>query len=112
MLTLLLSHSRSHMATLEPGETAVIGRSKDCNIRLPTNDVSRLHARVFWCEALRFWMLQDLESLNGTRVDGRRLEGPEQYPLCHGDRIQIGYFELEVLLGVPSKEWFDDAVPL
>ena len=50
-------------------EELLIGRHPSCDVIVPAGTVSRRHAQ------LRFrdggWILQDLESMNGTRVNGQ-----------------------------------------
>jgi hypothetical protein len=63
-----------------------IGRAKDCDCVLPQLTVSRHHAELRR-EGER-WLLRDLCSRNGTRVNGMRvLEATEVHP---GDRIALG----------------------
>ncbi len=50
---------------------------------------SKRHARLFY-RAGRFW-LQDLNSTNGTEVNGRRLRG-EAVPLEPGAEIRFGVY--------------------
>lgn len=70
---------------LATGET-VLGRLPECAIHLPSNVVSRRHARVIHDGGSYF--LEDLGSGNGTFLNGQRLT--ERAPLKDGDRIKIG----------------------
>jgi len=63
----------------------VLGRSRECDIRVPDANVSRRHAEVRQ-EGATHWVL-DLGSTNGTEVNGRRVEREK---LSDGDRITIG----------------------
>src|SRR5262245_34471611 len=63
----------------------VLGRSRECDVRLPDADTSRRHAKIV-CRGGRF-VLYDLASTNGTFVNGERIE---QRELAPGDRLQIG----------------------
>jgi pSer/pThr/pTyr-binding forkhead associated (FHA) protein len=65
--------------------SVVLGRSRDCELRLGDVDTSRRHAKIV-CEGGRF-VLHDLASTNGTFVNGERVERRELQP---GDRLQIG----------------------
>ncbi len=65
--------------------TVVLGRSRECEVRLPDADTSRRHAKIV-CTGGRF-VLHDLASTNGTFVNGERIEQRELEP---GDRLQIG----------------------
>ncbi len=71
---------------------AVVGRSTTSDIQVPTEDVSRTHA-VIWQEAGSAWV-GDLESSNGTFVNGERVEGPT--PIVDGDLITLGRTEFVV----------------
>jgi len=48
-----------------------IGRSHDADIHVDDPSVSRQHARVFFCDGS--WVLEDLNSRNGTKLNGRRV---------------------------------------
>jgi hypothetical protein len=69
--------------------TVVIGRSKDCDIRVSDPNVSRRHAEVRQ-EGTTYWIV-DLDSTNGTTVNGRR---QKRAKLEHDDRITLGSTEL------------------
>jgi hypothetical protein len=49
-----------------------LGRGTDCGVRFYDPLVSRRHARVFHSEM--GWLIEDLGSRNGTRVDGQPIE--------------------------------------
>ena len=70
-------------------ERVVIGRSKDCDIRLDDPNVSRRHAEVRR-EGSAYWVV-DLESTNGVTVNGRRMKRSQ---LEDGDRITLGSTDL------------------
>jgi hypothetical protein len=74
---------------------AVLGRSRDCDVVLDDPNVSRHHAEVR--PSGGSWIVNDLGSTNGIKVNGRRVRGPES--LKRGDVIEIGTsritFELE-----------------
>jgi len=69
-----------------PGEW-VIGRESDCDLIVPHDSVSRRHA-VLICDPNDQWSIQDRNSKNGLRVDGRRVTVhalPERTRLAIGD---------------------------
>lgn len=74
---------------------ATMGRSRRCDVMVDDPNVSRTHAEVR--PRGGSWVLSDLDSTNGTRLNRRRLEGPEV--LKPGDEIELGTtlltFELE-----------------
>jgi Protein of unknown function (DUF3662)/FHA domain len=66
----------------------VIGRSRRCDIVLTDPNVSRQHAEIRRQD--NGFMLLDLGSTNGTRVNRRDVK---QVVLQHGDRIELGTTE-------------------
>jgi Protein of unknown function (DUF3662)/FHA domain len=74
---------------------ATIGRSRGCDVVLSDPNVSREHAEIR--PRGGSWVLTDLGSTNGSRVNGRRIDRPEV--IKPGDEIELGTsaitFELE-----------------
>lgn len=62
-----------------------IGRDDQCDIVLPDRQVSRHHARIMWMGS--FFQVEDLQSKNGTHVNGQETSGPTA--LQDGDEIQV-----------------------
>lgn len=69
--------------------SVVIGRSKECDIRLADPNVSRRHAELRQ-EGTAYWIL-DLGSTNGVTVNGRK---QQRTKLEHEDRITVGSTDL------------------
>jgi hypothetical protein len=67
----------------------VLGRSKECDVQVPDANVSRRHAELRQ-EGSSWWVV-DLDSTNGTEVNGRRVPRAK---LRDGDRIVVGGTEL------------------
>ena len=67
-------------------EPVVIGRNPDCDLVLNDAEVSRHHAEIRREEGA--FLVVDLGSLNGTKVNGAGVAGPTQ--LEDGDQITIG----------------------
>jgi Protein of unknown function (DUF3662)/FHA domain len=74
---------------------AVLGRSRDSDVVLEDANVSRRHAEVR--PSGGSWIVRDLGSTNGVKVNGRQIEGAQS--LKSGDEIELGTcriaFELE-----------------
>jgi hypothetical protein len=68
------------------GTRFTIGRTHDCDLRIADLSVSRLHAQLERGED--GWLLADLGSHNGTRVNGWRIREP--VPVRAGDVLQFG----------------------
>jgi diguanylate cyclase (GGDEF)-like protein len=84
---------RNQELSLLPGHDYVIGRS-DADIVLPHGLVSRSHAEIRW-QGGEFCLV-DNRSTNGTQVNGRSVGN---HILHDGDRIKIGCFDLEFVIG-------------
>lgn len=67
-------------------DEVILGRHPDCGIQLPSNMVSRRHARVF--KQGKDFAIEDLESGNGTFVNGTRIDSSTV--LGHDARIKLG----------------------
>ncbi|SEH62262.1 MULTISPECIES: FHA domain-containing protein [unclassified Leifsonia] len=69
-----------------------IGRSGESNLVIRDDYTSTHHARLLlWNDE---WMIQDLDSTNGTFLDGRRVTVPTQIPLDTPIKIGTTTFEL------------------
>lgn len=84
-LTILSGHEVGRTHKLSAAET-VIGRGSDVDIQIVDDGVSRRHAK-FVREPDGTMKLVDLESTNGTYVNGRRIDIEA---LREGDRLRIG----------------------
>jgi hypothetical protein len=74
---------------------ATMGRSRQCDVTVDDPNVSRTHAEVR--PRGGSWVVSDLGSTNGSRLNGDRIDGSEV--LKPGDEIEVGTtmlrFELE-----------------
>jgi hypothetical protein len=68
------------------GTSFTIGRTQDCDLRIADLSVSRRHAQLERGED--GWLLSDLGSHNGTRVNGWLVREP--VPVKPGDVLQFG----------------------
>jgi hypothetical protein len=67
----------------------LIGRSRECDLRVTDGNASRRHAEI--AQEGSVYVLVDLGSTNGTELNGRRITRQE---LTDGDRITIGATDL------------------
>ena len=77
------------------GDTAIIGRSSDCDVIIDRPDVSRRHVVL-----RRGLVVEDLGSRNGTHVDGARLAKPSALASARfeiGDATSKNLIVIEVL---------------
>jgi hypothetical protein len=68
-------------------EVVTIGRLPECDIALSDPNVSRRHAQVRRADDGNGYVLIDLSSTNGTKVNGMGVRG---HRLQHGDEIMVG----------------------
>lgn len=84
--------ARSLLETLlDQRRVAFVGRSSQCQLVLADDTVSRMHAMI--ARTGDRFVLTDLESTNGTLLNGRRVKRAAVRP---GDRLTLG--EVELLL--------------
>jgi hypothetical protein len=73
-------------------EPLTIGRSSDSSVVIRDDYTSTHHARLMiWGDE---WVIQDLDSTNGTFLDGNRVTAPVHIPLNTPIRIGATSFEL------------------
>ena len=71
----------------------LIGRGDDCDIQIMSQTVSTNHERIH--QTARGWALSDLDSHNGTKLNGRYINQPQiifdEDMLTFGDKVFIFY---------------------
>lgn len=73
-------------------DSAIIGRAPESDIRLDDAAASARHARI--SRRSGHWVVEDLDSSNGTFIDGVRVNGNRR--IGPGERIKIGRTELTI----------------
>jgi pSer/pThr/pTyr-binding forkhead associated (FHA) protein len=68
-------------------DEVVVGRNPTTDITLLDEGISREHALVLYDEEAPGYVIEDLASTNGTKLNGKRIRSA---PLSEGDEIQIG----------------------
>lgn len=112
----------------EPLDTPlVVGRGEEANFRVHDDSASRTHVWLGWDDSAEEYRVRDLQSTNGTLVNGAIIGAPT--PLQHGDRIEVGetllefrmadereiesreqmeaWLSIDDLTGLPNKRRFD-----
>jgi FHA domain len=74
----------------DPSQALRIGRSEECEVQIDNLGISRLHAEIVQEGA--FHVLRDLNSNNGTFVNGTKVE---VHNLNDGDVVSIGKYSIE-----------------
>jgi len=98
-LELILKEDNTEKArvTLGTGEF-VVGRDAACEVRIPSDAVSRRHARLTVGDDGVF--IQDLGSANGTYIDGQRADG--RVSLLPGQKVEMGLVVMQAHWTAPS----------
>lgn len=80
-----------HLPVIKLRETNVIGRSRKCDVPIPSAKVSRRHLSLQVDNGA--FVVKDLGSANRTWVNGEIIESPR--PLSNGDVISLGDVSFE-----------------
>jgi len=83
-LTLYPTDQPVQRFVLDPAREHLVGRGPDCDLRIQDPRLSRRHARLNFTGA---WLLTDLASKNGVRLDGREVR---ETPVADGNWISFG----------------------
>lgn len=82
-----------------PRQAVRVGRSQECEISIPDNLLSRHHCEIEW-DGQKIW-LKDLNSTNGTFVDGSPVQS--RIELSPDSRLMIGQLVLKVEFKDPTE---------
>jgi predicted component of type VI protein secretion system len=89
------------VARRELDRGVVVGRSADCEVSVRDILLSRRHCRLQPSDD--GWLLQDLQSKNGTVIDGERLRVPRL--LRDSDVIRLGRTKIIFHAGLPGEDF-------
>jgi len=78
---------------LKPGKY-LLGRTATCHFFVPDRTISKRHAEIALGDGVDYCLLTDLESKNGTLVNGEKISSPVQVKT--GDRIMFGDAEFRL----------------
>lgn len=88
----ITSGSKAGMEIALPSDSLTIGRSSESSLVIRDDYTSTHHARLLlWADG---WVIQDLDSTNGTFLDGTRVHVPTPVPL--GTPVRIGQTSFEL----------------
>jgi adenylate cyclase len=93
-----LIHTSGGGAEYELQDSTSIGRMDTCDVRILDGLISKRHAEIV--HANGNWTLRDLNSSNGTVVNGRRVHAVD---LAEGDEIVLGSARLRFTLAAPTR---------
>jgi len=104
-ITLLVEGARHSVELTEEGVT--LGRGDAATLRVPSNAVSRVHARFFLKDGRPH--VVDLKSLNGTTLNGVSVAVPA--PLHPGDTVLLGEIPVQWVPEGPAKTFASGIQP-
>jgi hypothetical protein len=76
-----------------PSPVVTVGKAAGCDVVVDDDSVSAQHARLEY--DLGSWRITDLESTNGTAVEGVRLAPGVPTPLPYGATLRLGGVQLQ-----------------
>lgn len=82
-------------------EETIIGRNPTTDITLLDDGISREHAIISWAQGSDEYTVEDLQSTNGTKVNGKRVRSATLSP---NDEIRIGNTSFRFEMGSPSTD--------
>ena len=106
MATLLVANPEGEPRRYDVPETGVdigIGRKSDNGIAIADPHLSSYHANIRFDKTSETFILKDLGSHNGTRVNGATLENDQELGLKETDAIKFGILEATLLLARPVR---------
>lgn len=86
---------REHRLLLVSFPGATVGRRPGHGLHLPDDGVDKDHAELRFCEDRGGYLVKDLKSKSGTKLNGVKLEPSEERPLGHLDVLEVGPVQLE-----------------
>lgn len=97
---LLLNNRIIRRFKIGEGQTLTIGRGQDADITVDNSAISRQHSSLELKGGTYY--LTDLYSLNGTKVNGQKIDSAE--PIKKTDRLEIGKFTLKPAEALTDEE--------
>lgn len=81
-------------------QIVTVGSGEDNVIILTGPQVSVHHVQIYWQTETNTYIIEDLGSAEGTYVNERRIEAPQQ--LRHGDVLRVGHTIIDVKLATAT----------
>jgi hypothetical protein len=88
-LILSFSNAKKDMEVTLSHGAAYIGRYPHLRLCVDRTDVSHIHARIDLDTKTKKWKIKDLNSSNGTKVNGRKVRSDRATALKSGDTIEL-----------------------
>ena len=101
VLVLFAGSETEEVLPLEEGAEITLGRGRSCTVRLKDARASRLHCRVF--QGDDGWVVEDLGSANGTKLDGEFLAARTPHGLSGNEEILVGSTTIRFSVGTPAS---------
>lgn len=104
MIKAFVSHNDEQIKTYEFDKPLItIGRLPQNDITINSMAISRMHLKIYYDWAKQAYFANDLNSLNGTFIDGERISGDKQ--LDNKVKLVSGHFVITLeFIDIPKPE--------
>lgn len=102
MAKLIIRREGSPAKETQVQPATTIGRLRDCTVQLEDPQISRVHALLTLTSD--GYLLTDKGSMNGTYLNGTKMDSSQEVILKDGDLVRIQGFELQLALDAAQAE--------
>ena len=99
---LKVGNEKSNVRQIVLQQDTLIGRNQECQLKVASSQVSRRHCLI----SIRGQqvMLRDLNSSNGTQVNGITVPAEVDFPLTPGTHVRVGPLQFTVLYDLSGAD--------
>ena len=106
--TIHLTNTKDELIKSFPKGQIMIGRSSSCALGIEDQTLEMQHADMVFKEG--YWFLRDHASVQGTYLNGERLEAGKYYQLLAGDELIFGRADPVYFEKLERRVWATDVV--
>ena len=96
-----VSGQRANVENVVLQTDTIIGRARDCQLRIASGEISRHHCEILLADDGVY--VRDLDSANGTYVNDERIDPLQNFPLQPQCRLKIGPARFVVHFEPPTR---------
>jgi hypothetical protein len=102
LLVLTCEQNDMRQSVSAQGGSLIVGRYSKLRLHASDSDVSQFHARFEWDQKARKWKVRDLNSSNGSKLNGKKMRADQRMALKTGDTVVLAN---SMTLGVEVRTW-------